>query len=197
MAVSRTLPPAQAHAVLATCAEDRSGAAEAQPTFATVFEQFAEYVPALLRRLGVAAADVPDLTQDVFTVVHRKLATFRGDSSLKTWVCGICLRVAHNHRRLIWVRKLVFSDDLEDRPEPETGCDRLELAQRLAALEAALSQLPAREREVFVLFEVEELSMREIAQLLGCPEKTAYTRLYAARRNVKRELTRGSKRRRL
>jgi RNA polymerase sigma-70 factor (ECF subfamily) len=66
----------------------------------------------------------------------------------------------------------------------------LELKERVEALEAALAQLPGKQREVFVLFEVEELSVTEIAGLLRCPEKTAYTRLYAARRNMARRLSR-------
>lgn len=160
------------------------------PSFAELFVCFGDYVPALLRRLGVAAAEVPDLSQDVFSVVHERLPDFRGDSSIKTWLCGICLRVASNHRRRAWVRRLVFFGDLDQHAAAEEPFDRLELRERVARLDAALRQLPARQREVFVLFEVEDLSMSEIAELLHCPEKTAYTRLYAARRNIARQLTR-------
>jgi RNA polymerase sigma-70 factor (ECF subfamily) len=137
-------------------------------SFEQVFVRFGDYVPALLRRLGVASRDVPDLAQEVFTVVYERLSAFRGESSLKTWICGIALRIASNHRRRAWVRKLVFFADFE----------------RHAA------QLPAAQRDVFVLFEVEELPMLEAARLLGCAEKTAYTRLYAARRNIAKRLRR-------
>jgi RNA polymerase sigma-70 factor (ECF subfamily) len=203
MAASRTLPPAtrvsRTPAVTAAAAAPSPCTASAStraPTFEEVFRAHADYVPALLRRLGVAPADVPDLAQDVFTVVHHKLASFRGDSSLKTWLCGISLRVASNHRRRAWVRKLVLFADLDQHATPSEPFEQLELQQRVAALDAALAKLAAREREVFVLFEVEELSMRDIARLVGCPEKTAYTRLYAARRHLKRTLTRAESKRR-
>jgi RNA polymerase sigma-70 factor, ECF subfamily len=170
--------------------EPRSPTLTPAPSFAELFARYADYVPALLRRLGVAPAEVPDLSQDVFSVVHEKLPGFRGDSSTKTWLCGICLRVASNHRRRAWVRRLVFFGDLDQHAAAEEPFDRLELRQRVAMLDAALRRLPARQREVFVLFEVEELSVSEIARLLQCPEKTAYTRLYAARRAMTRQLTR-------
>jgi RNA polymerase sigma-70 factor (ECF subfamily) len=163
---------------------------DAAPTFAQLFERFADYVPALLRRLGVRASEVPDLSQEVFSVVHEKLPTFRGDSSHKTWLCGICLRVASNHRRRAWVRRLVFFGDLDQYAAAAEPFEQLALKERVQALDSALERLPSKQREIFVLFEVEELSMPEIAQLLGCPEKTAYTRLYAARRNLTRRLAR-------
>jgi len=171
----------------------RETATALAPSFADVFDRFGDYVPALLRRLGVATAEIPDVSQEVFTVVHEKLASFRGDSSLKTWICGISLRLASNHRRRAWVRRVTFLGDLDQRVVAAERFDRLELQERVLALEAALTRLPAKQREVFVLFEVEELSMAEIARVLACPEKTAYTRLYAARRAMARMLAgRGS-----
>jgi RNA polymerase sigma-70 factor (ECF subfamily) len=158
-------------------------------TFGEVFARFGAYVPALLRRLGVAPADVPDLSQDVFTVVHEKLGSFRGDSTAKTWICGIALRVASNHRRRPWVQRVVFFANL-DRQAASEPYAQLELRERVEQLERVLAQLPAAQRDVFVLFEVEELAMCDVARALGCPEKTAYTRLYAARRFVTRQLAR-------
>jgi RNA polymerase sigma-70 factor (ECF subfamily) len=178
---------ARSHATAA--ASVSSNPAAIAPTFGEVFARFGDYVPALLRRLGIAPAEVPDLSQEVFTVVYEKLPTFRGESSIKTWVCGISLRIASSHRRRAWVRRLVFFADLDQRCAAEPF-DTLELKERVVALDLALGQLPAKQREVFVLFEVEELSMAEIARVLGCGEKTAYTRLYAARRNMTRRLAR-------
>jgi RNA polymerase sigma-70 factor (ECF subfamily) len=160
---------------------------EPKATFSEVFARYAGYVPTLLRRLGVANADVPDLAQDVFTLVYQKLPEFRGESTVKTWLCGIALRVASNHRRTSWVRRAVFHVEPE-RVVPADAYERLELHDRIAALERALARLSAAQRAVFVLFEVEELDMREVAKILGCSEKTAYTRLYAARKHIARRL---------
>ena len=62
--------------------------------FADVFAEHGAYVLCLLERLGVHAADVEDVAQEVFLTVHKKLPSFEGRSCLKTWICGICLRKA-------------------------------------------------------------------------------------------------------
>src|SRR5258708_6182579 len=59
------------------------------PAFAQVFAEHAPRVWRTLRNLGVPESDLADASQETFVIVYRKLATFRGDSSLKTWVCGI------------------------------------------------------------------------------------------------------------
>ncbi len=65
----------------------------------SVVKDHAQYVWQALRHLGVREADVEDACQDVFVVLHRRLSDFRGDSSIKTWIYGICVRVASEYRR--------------------------------------------------------------------------------------------------
>jgi RNA polymerase sigma-70 factor (ECF subfamily) len=158
--------------------------------FIELFREFGAYVPGLLRRLGVAEREVEDVAQDVFTVIHRQLPGFRGDSALKTWVCGVTLRVARTHLRLARVRKLFLGEPPAPPSHQATQFESALLRERVLMLQHALEQLSQDQRRVFVLYEIEELSMREIAQLVGCPEKTAYTRLHAARGNVERCLRR-------
>jgi RNA polymerase sigma-70 factor, ECF subfamily len=165
-------------------------AAAASVGFVELFHDFAGYVPGLLRRLGVAEREVEDVAQDVFTVIHRQLPGFRGDSTLKTWVCGVTLRVARSHLRLARVRKLFLGEPATPLSQEATQFESALLAERVRRLQHALDQLSQAQRRVFVLYELEELSMQEISTLLGCPEKTAYTRLHAARRNVERCLRR-------
>ena len=62
--------------------------------FTGLFREHAPYVWRVLRRLGVAEADVEDACQEVFLVVHRRAESFDGTSSVKTWIYGICVRVA-------------------------------------------------------------------------------------------------------
>src|SRR6188768_4247016 len=69
----------------------------------TIFDEHARYVIRTLRHLGIQEADVEDVAQEVFVTVHRKLAEFEGRSKLRTWLYGICLRVASDHRRRAYV----------------------------------------------------------------------------------------------
>ncbi len=69
------------------------------PPFTELFHEHAPYAGRVLRNLGVGDADLPDALQEVFLVVHRKLSGFRGESAVRTWIYGICLRVAAAHRR--------------------------------------------------------------------------------------------------
>jgi RNA polymerase sigma-70 factor (ECF subfamily) len=158
--------------------------------FVAVFREYGAYVPGLLRRLGVAEREVEDVAQDVFTVIHRQLPGFRGDSTLKTWLCGVTLRVARSHLRLARVRKLVLGEPAVEPSSAPAQFESALLAERVRMLQRALDELSHDQRRVFVLYELEELSMHEIAQLLGCPEKTAYTRLGAAREKVERAIRR-------
>jgi RNA polymerase sigma-70 factor (ECF subfamily) len=146
---------------------------------------FAEYAPQVwrtLRRMGVREAEVEDLCQEVFLIAHRKLGSFEGRSSIKTWIYGIAARAALDHRRLARVRREMLTDSPPDgRAEAlqEGAVERREAAERLDQI---LGRMDADKRAVFVLYEVEELTMAEVAEAVGCPLKTAYARLYAARK---------------
>src|SRR3954466_4042923 len=69
------------------------------PAFQEVFVSHGRFVWRTLRYLGVAEADLEDVCQEVFLVVHRRLAEFEGRSSVRTWVYGIALRVASDYRK--------------------------------------------------------------------------------------------------
>lgn len=158
-------------------------------SFDEVFRQNAPFVWRTLRRLGVREADVDDVCQEVFVVVHRKLADFEGRSSLRTWIYGICIRTASAHRRLARHREV----PTEVPPEIEAaGTPHESLARRraLEALDRALAELDDDKRAVFVLYEIEELGMAEVAEIVGCPLQTAYSRLHAARDKVQAALRR-------
>jgi RNA polymerase sigma-70 factor (ECF subfamily) len=139
-----------------------------------------------LRYLGVLEADLADASQEVFLVVHRRLAEFRGESKLETWLYGICLGIARNARRSQRRRGTEPVDD-------DAGCAALqevELEQRQLRhqLHAALARLAPEQREVFVLHEIEELEIRAVADAVGCPLFTAYSRLRLARKHLGRWL---------
>jgi RNA polymerase sigma-70 factor (ECF subfamily) len=162
--------------------------ASATPPFAEIFRDHAPRVWRALRRLGIAEADVPDLCQDVFVVVHRKLPEFEGRSTLATWIYGIAVRVAADHRRRAHVRR---ERAVAEVPEERRSAPQFESLARERArvmLDAALDTLDDDKRAVFVLYEIEQLAMPEIAEALDCPLQTAYSRLYSARKHVRAEI---------
>ena len=150
-----------------------------------IFRDHAAFVLRLVRRLGVLPGDAEDVAQEVFVTVHRQLGTLQDPQRLRSWLFGIVRRVVANHRRLAYRRheRLIAQFEAVTGPEPAPAN---ELSLDRALLEHALSKLDARKREVFVLFELEELAMRDVAEIVGCPLYTAYSRLYAARKIVTR-----------
>ncbi len=150
-----------------------------RPEFERVFTEEAAYVGRTLRYLGVHDAHVEDLAQEVFLVVHRRLSEFDG-GSLRAWVRQICVHTASNYRRSIRRRP----EDAVAEPDsaiPAPQHEEAESAQVRGRLLHALDALPDDQRAVFVLFEIEGLTMSETAVAAGCPLQTAYSRLYSAR----------------
>jgi RNA polymerase sigma-70 factor, ECF subfamily len=151
--------------------------------FETVYEQHFDLVWRTLERLGVASAAVDDALQDVFLVVHRRLGTFEGRSAIRTWIFGITLRVASDyirHRRRHENTSLLDTDVRDD-----SAVDPLEQRARSEAvslLYAALGELDPEKRAAFVLAELEEMTMSEVALAVGANVNTVSSRVKAARR---------------
>jgi RNA polymerase sigma-70 factor (ECF subfamily) len=122
-----------------------------------VHAEQAAFVWRSLYRLGAAASDLPDLTQEVFVVVHRQRGTFDADKAIRPWLWGICLGVVRNYR------KRAFRHHERSR---------------------ALAALDPDKRAVFMMFEVEGMSGQEIAECVGVPLGTVHSRLHAARREL-------------
>jgi len=155
------------------------------PDFNEVFAQHSVFVWRVLARLGVQTRDVPDACQEVFLVVHRRLAEFDASrSSLRSWVYGICARVASDYRRRHPNRNEISGEAVEELEVAGRQEEDLQAARAWRRLAQALDSLDTAKREVFVLFELEGLPMAEVALSLGCPVQTAYSRLHAARRAV-------------
>lgn len=155
-----------------------------QPTPRSVAELGARLVPQTLRYLGVPESSLLDAAQDVFVVALRRLDDFEGRSSLKTWLYGICIRVAHDYRRKNQRNREFLVEQMPDLTVPaqqESAVERAEWRQALCAL---LDQLDEGQRAAFVLYEIQRQSMKEVADALGCPLQTAYFRHKSARTRV-------------
>jgi RNA polymerase sigma-70 factor (ECF subfamily) len=178
---------------------ERDAAAEPAPVsvepvqheraFRALVIEHAPHLLRVLRSLGVPSADVEDLCQETFLVAHRKLASFEARSSVRTWLCGIALRVASGHRKKAYHRRERGMDLLPEAQAAAQQENLLEVKRAWALVERLLEPLSRERREVFVLYEIAELSVPEIAKLLGVPEQTAYSRLHAARQHVERGMS--------
>jgi len=149
----------------------------------------ADFVWRSLQRLGVRPADLEDVFQEVFIVVHKRLHTFDGSSALTTWLFGVCLRVAAAHRRRAWFRREVPTEDLADgreAPDHELPDEALEARRARAVLDRVLDQMDLDKRAVFVMFEIDEMGSDEIAAILGVPVGTVWSRMSAARKQFEK-----------
>jgi RNA polymerase sigma-70 factor (ECF subfamily) len=154
---------------------------EPRPSLRQIFDEHARYVWRTLRHLGIPEADVPDLCQEVFVTVNRKLPSFEGRSTLRTWLYGICIRVASEHRRRPHVRRETpLSEPAQESFEQQALAPDSTLEQR-SAVQRLLAVLDEDKRQVVVLYEIEGFSMKEVAEIVECPVQTAYSRLHAAR----------------
>jgi len=154
------------------------------PDIEQLFREHGPFVWRTLRRLGLSETDADDLCQEVFLVAMRRLDSFEHRSSFSTWLYGISARVALAHRRRASTQReqpWASPPDVVTQSGPhEAVSDR----QAREILDRALDELDDDKRAVFVLFELEQLPMAEVASALDCPLQTAYSRLHAARDQV-------------
>lgn len=160
------------------CAPDGSPGGSG-PTFTAIYGEYFRAIWRTLRRLGVERAQLDDAVQDVFVVVHRRLAEFDG-RSLRGWLYAIAVRVASDYRRAVAHRRTVPLPETLVDPAPDPARAR-ELDDAVRLLHELLGELDESKRTVFVLGELEELSVPEIAEALGENQNTVASRLRAAR----------------
>ena len=174
----------------------RAGHPEAYEQLINAFQQ---PVYNLVYRLMDDPSETPDVVQEVFLKVFRNIGTFRGNSSLKTWIYRISFNEAYNHRR--WFTRhrkqeigleaeqdesLSFRDVLSDpgRSAFDLACDH----ETHALIEDALTGLNPAFRAAVVLRDIEELSYEEIAEVLQVSLGTVKSRILRGREALKKAL---------
>jgi RNA polymerase sigma-70 factor (ECF subfamily) len=164
-----------------------------ESTFRAMYDAHVDFVWRNLRRLGVAEADTEDRTQEVFVVAHRRFAEFvdRGHGP-RAWLFQIVLRVAsdarRHHRRHPEVPDGGVSLDRASVEPQQT--EVIARREALSRLDAALAAIDIGRRAVLVLHEIEEMTAREIAQVLAIPLNTVYSRLRVGRIELEQALAR-------
>ncbi|MEO8482451.1 MAG: sigma-70 family RNA polymerase sigma factor [Acidobacteriota bacterium] len=137
----------------------------------------------------VGRVEAEDLLQEMFLMAHRKLALYKGESALSTWLFRLGTNLCLDHLRSKSGRFAALQDGLDDDlPAASSGpvfgvIDRLDL-------ERALATLPEGARTVFVLHDVEGLQHHEVAELLGVSEGTSKSQLHKARFRLRTALNR-------
>jgi RNA polymerase sigma-70 factor, ECF subfamily len=166
-------------------------------TFEELYHHHFEFVWRTLRHLGVRVADLPDVAQDVFVVVHRRLPDFEGRAKTTSWLFRICMNAARNHRRRAHVRREALDPaPIEAAAVPaQNPTSRLEETEDLALFERALDTLDSDQRAAFVLFELVGMNGPDLADTLEIPLGTAYSRLRLARDAFRRAVLRERARR--
>lgn len=152
----------------------------------SLHDAHADFVWLSLQRLGVREADLEDMLQEVFVVVHRNLASYDGSSKVTTWLFGIAIKVAAAYRRKAHRRREELVDAVPETNEATSPEDMALARQQRRELESVLDELDVEKRAVFVMFEIDEMTCEEIAEVAGVPVGTVYSRLHAARKDFER-----------
>jgi len=143
----------------------------------------------ILHSLLGPRADIEDLMQTVFLETCRALPGFRGESSVSTYVAGICVRVARRAMRpTAWTRRRA---EWEGEPRaigtPEQACEQ---AEQLRRVHAVLECLSSKKRVAFLLWSLEGLEVRAIAQLMEASVPATKSRILYAQRELRRRAER-------
>ncbi len=171
-----------------------------EEAYERLIAEYEQPVFGLVCRLVEDHTDTCDIVQEVFVKVFRNVASFRGQSSLKTWIYRIAVNEAHNHRR--WFgrhRKREVGMENDDAPGgvcygeklPDQGKSPFDLAlhgETMALVERALSCIKPVFREAVILRDIEDLAYEEIAEVLHVSLGTVKSRILRGREALRTEL---------
>jgi RNA polymerase sigma factor (sigma-70 family) len=156
-----------------------------RPAFDELIERWHQPIWKYIRRLTGDDEAAHDVTQEVWLRVLRRVAQLRDGSKLRPWLFGIARRTMMDRLRSQYATPAAADVDLDGLA---AGNDWETLEEDLAAMQEELARLPVTEREILTLFYLQELSLAEVAQVVGVPAGTVKSRLFRARRLLRREL---------
>jgi len=147
--------------------------------------------------LGVSPGAIEDVVQEVFMTIHARLHTVQQPDSLRSWIYGVVRRTVSGYRRSRAAKTAdaeVFFVEDSFESSSLTPFQHIEQNDDMQLLFQLLSSLDDAKREVFVLAELEEMTVPEIAEMLEIPLNTAYSRLRTARQLFEQAFARHSAR---
>jgi len=155
--------------------------------FAQLYSLHKRRIYSLCLRMVGNVAEAEDLTQEAFLQLHRKIATFRGDSAFSTWLHRLTINVVLMHLRKKGLSLVSMDEAMEPAPEGNPGrsfgAPDLTLSGSIdrLTLERAVGDLPAGYRLIFVLHDIEGYEHNEIASMLDCSIGNSKSQLHKAR----------------
>jgi RNA polymerase sigma-70 factor (ECF subfamily) len=164
--------------------------------YETIMRRYNQRLYRVARGMNMIDADCDDLIQQTFINAFEKLDQFKGDSKFSTWLTRILINQCLMDKRR---KKLIITEDILENPEimerafnqtnnsPENGMIQEELKK---ILEEAIAYLPEDFRTVYLMREVEEMSVKETADCLGISQSNVKVRLFRAKANLKNYLER-------
>jgi RNA polymerase sigma-70 factor (ECF subfamily) len=160
--------------------------------FEQLYREHAGRLYNLAFRMTGTAADAEDLVQEMFLLAHRKLGSFKGESSVGTWLYRLGVNLCVDYLRSRQHRNIRATESLDDehgqgRQVAATPSNEMTLTR--LALEKAIADLPESYRAVFVLHDVEGFGHGEIGVMLGIAEGTSKSLVHKARLRLRQYLT--------
>lgn len=170
----------------------RIGAGD-QAAFEALYQQHATRLYNLATRMAGRHADADDLLQDIFLLAYRKIGSYRGDSTLGTWLYRLAMNHCLDVLRSRQTRMGQHTDSIDEpdampvvAPAPALG-DLSPLD-----LERAIERLPSQCRAAFLLHDVEGFGHVEVGAILGVSEGTSKSQVHKARLRIRQYLSGGS-----
>jgi len=162
----------------------------ANERFQTVYREQIAWVVHTLRRLGVPSASLEDVAHDVFVAVHRQLPSYDPMRPLRPWLFSFAYRMARDHRALAH-RRHETAGPIDHALDPALPADERVDEERLRSLlHRVLAELDFDKRSMVLMHDLEGMTVPAIAEILGIPVNTAYSRLRLARAEFERTLQR-------
>ncbi|HVR03548.1 MAG TPA: RNA polymerase sigma factor [Polyangia bacterium] len=152
----------------------------------TLYDRHFPDVERLVATLGIVDAEADDICQEIFVIVYKNLARFRGEARLSTWIYRLATREAirfARRRRLLRGLADLFARERRESPTAELFENA---AGRRHYLRQLLDRLPPERRLALVLYEIEGVPVSEIARISDCAENTVWTRLHRARTELEK-----------
>jgi RNA polymerase sigma-70 factor (ECF subfamily) len=190
LVAAATADPSRARVIEGVAPEGEASSTTTHERWRRIAIEEYDFVWRSLRRLGVLPPETDDAAQQVFVILAKKLSSIEVGKE-RSYVFSIVLRVAANVRRARAKLREVAEEEATGVPSVAPAAEEnLDHAHARALLDELIAGMPDERRAVFVLFELEELTIPEIAEMLQLPLGTVGSRLRRAREDLRAAIAR-------